>query len=512
MVDQSTKRSRATKKRSLKARIKALIAEEISRENENIRKKGGISVEPNLQRTYSIHHLESVDDGLGKICRDWKHHPIIFLPRNVENCSPQSFDTTQMNSDGDLDASRGEYNMHSPKDAAKLDSKEDPDVFEIFKVDKELLLKHLQDSDKSIANFSRSAFGLNTKAKFSKSRSFPVAELAQRRKLKPIKLESKQKEVWSFPRDSKFQTVNQAPRLDDSGYFSTRSGELTGDESNGILGHDIMNKQDKQRNNEVIMPSEVGSDMVRNGSTSLSVELNKLPNKSQPSKSFEEVANREASNAMDRVGEKHDDNGIRKHTHRRSPSLNESLDKYARLFENSFGKDAKLNSSKSLKLTNEYGHAPLYFRRIRSLSNVDSYYSNSNFEVLDDNPSGNDLFVIAKHSSSGLQNSEEEKVFSLIISDKENVPLNANMQIEEDYASLRLHTRDGDCEKVDGLKEEADKLKKSDSLWEKDTNCSDTAHKELQDQGFILDSDICLQETDSHAVELQISQGTCMDS
>ncbi|KAK6163201.1 hypothetical protein DH2020_000065 [Rehmannia glutinosa] len=327
----STKRSRATKKRSLKSRIKAFVSEEISTESE--------VVQPNLQRTYSIHHLESLDDDISKICTDWKH-PIIVLPRNAES---QSLDTT------------------------------DTDVLEIFKVDKELLIKHLLDTDESIANFSRSALGLNTVARFSKSRSFPVSELSERKKLKPVRLENKQNEVWSFPRENKFQTVNRVARLD-----------------------------------------------------------------------------------------------------RRSSSLNESLGKYARMFENRFQTDAKLNSSKSLRLTSEYDHAPVYFRRIRSLSNVDFYNSNLNSELLRDGPSGN--------------GSVEEKLAGLFASDEKNVSLDANMEIKEDVAS------DDECEEVDGLKDEAEKLIKADS------NCSDIARKQLPDQDFAL-------ETEFYAVERRISEG-----
>lgn len=237
-----------------------MIADEISKENNNTKK-------PNLQRTYSIHHLDSVDDASRKIRTNWKH-PIIFLPRDAEKDSSQSFNKTQMN----VESSREEHK-----------SSNEPDVFEIFKVDKELLLKHLKDSDKSIDGFS----------KFKKSRSFPAAELAHGRKLKPVKLESKQKEGWSFPRENKL-----------------------------------------------------------------------------PKKTF------------------------------RSSSLNESLDKYARLFENRPGKHTKMNSSRSLKLTNEYGIAPLYFTRMHSLSYVDSYYSDLNLEDLVDNHLGGGSLDTAKRSSS----------------------------------------------------------------------------------------------------------------
>ncbi|KAK4408828.1 hypothetical protein Sango_0463800 [Sesamum angolense] len=113
---------------------------------------------------------------------------------------------------------------------SRPDTKEDSDLLEIFKVDKEMLIRRLQDADESFVNFSRSALGLNAKAKFGKSRSFPLAELSQGRKLKPIKLENKQREVWSFPREDKSPAANQAPRLDRSDYLGRRSGEQAGDD------------------------------------------------------------------------------------------------------------------------------------------------------------------------------------------------------------------------------------------------------------------------------------------
>lgn len=389
------KASRASKKRSLRARIAAIITEETSREDKDLQGRGGSSTKSSLQRTYSIHHLESVDDFFGKIRTDW-NHPIIFLPRNSESCSSAQ-----------TKASRGE------SDEAELDAKEKkPDAFEIFKVDKELLLTHLQDSDESIANFSRSALGLNTKGKFTKSRSFPVADLAQRKKLKPIKLESKHSEVWSFPRDDKVQNVHQ---------------------SKGIL------------------------------------------DKSQPSgsSSYEE-----------------ENNGLRNHKHLRSSSLTESLDNYARLFGNSFAKDIKLSSSQSLKLTSEHGFAPLYLKRRRSLSYAHSYYSDVNFEVLGDNPSSASLVVIA-------ENSEEKEVVSLVTS---------HIEIKEDDTSLRLHSSYEKNKNEESLED------KSDSHLEKDADSTDITLTEVQDQGFVSDSDIFMQETEHPQAELHIPKGKKQES
>ncbi|KAL3653146.1 hypothetical protein CASFOL_002827 [Castilleja foliolosa] len=230
------KKSRVTKKRSLKALVKALSGEEKSRESKDKRRK---PLKPSLQRTYSIHHLESLDD------------------------------------DDDDDVSK----------IPRADSKKGPDVLEILKIDKGLLVKRLQES------------------RFSKSTSF-------RKKLKPVKLENKQKEIWSFPIENKIETVNNSP-------------------------------------------------------------------------------------------------------HSERCVLNESMDKYAQLFENSFRMGiGKLSVSKSLKLTNDYRHDPVCFRRIRSLSNVDSCYFNQDFEVLVD----------------GVRNSNC----------KENMALDANMQVHEKDAGLRL--------------------------------------------------------------------------
>ncbi|KAL0369803.1 UNVERIFIED_CONTAM: protein TRM32 [Sesamum angustifolium] len=236
----STKRSRATKKRSLKARIKALIAEEISKERENVQEEQGFSFKSSLQRTYSIHHLESLDDGFGKIHKDSKHR-ILFLPRNVENLATQSVDTTQMKAAGNHEASRENLIYAAPW------------------IQRDLILKRTP-----IFWRYSSALGLNAKAKFGKSRSFPLAELSQGRKLKPLKLENKQREVWSFPREDKSPAANQAPRLDRSDYLGRRSGEQAGDdESNAILSRDM-----KAEN---IMDSTdfevLGDDLSGNGST-----------------------------------------------------------------------------------------------------------------------------------------------------------------------------------------------------------------------------------------------------
>lgn len=369
-----TKRARGNNKRSLKSRIKALIAEEIYKESSDAQAK---VLKSRLQRTYSIHHLESLDDSISKICTDWKN-PIIFIPSRVENSAPLSVDMTQTKTE----ASGGESDIFS---AANIGSLEEIDFLDILKIDKELFVRNLQVSDERATRFSHNGVASNEKLKLSKSRSFPDLKFSQRLQFKPIKLSDKKKETWSFPKGEKMHAVSREQkltRLDEKDQDSLMKGEL-------------------QQRNEWTAPSDIAKGVV-----DISEET-----------------------TTGRVGE----NTMRNYSHSRSSSLNESLDKYARLFENSYGKEAKLNLSRSLRLTNENGHALMYSRRIssRSLSHADSFYSNLNLGVADDDAFQNDSFVIEKNDSFRQDVVEyEEKVVRLVARDSEKEPLDLIETVE----------------------------------------------------------------------------------
>ncbi|KAI3750063.1 hypothetical protein L2E82_20687 [Cichorium intybus] len=146
LVDKSNRKINSTQKRSLKARIKALVSEEQDQE---------VVPSPRLQRTYSVHHSES---------NEWVH-PIIFFPENVNNESPS--------------------NVTNPE------SKDSRDVLEMFEVDKDLFTNILQEV-------------YDTKPKLTKSGSFPSSY----RNLKPTTLKDKLNEFYTKSKSKKLDSLN----------------------------------------------------------------------------------------------------------------------------------------------------------------------------------------------------------------------------------------------------------------------------------------------------------------
>ncbi|XP_073056971.1 uncharacterized protein [Primulina eburnea] len=412
-----TKRAHANSKRSLKSRIKALIAEEMYKESSNAQTKESFLFKSRLQRTYSIHHLESLDDSISKICTDWKD-PIIFIPSKVENLPPPSVAITQTKPADSNEASGGESDIVN---AANIGLLEKTDFLGIFKIDKELFVRNMQISDESVNRFSQDGLASNGKLKLSKSRSFPYINYSQRLKFKPSKLADKQKEIWSFRKGENLQAVSREQKLASS------------DESD----QDPLIEGEIQQRNEWMAPSDI----------------------------IKGVVDIRGENTMSRIGE----NTTRIYSHSSSSSLNESLDKYARLFENSYGTDAKMNPCMSLRFTNENGHASMYSRWIRShsLSNADSFYSNLNLGVAGDDAFGNDSFVIERNDSFRQDVVEdEEKVVRLVARDSEKEPLDLLETVEWKTESVddmqSSDAIDESSEKWEDFKEEALKQKNDD--------------------------------------------------
>ncbi|XP_073271183.1 uncharacterized protein [Primulina huaijiensis] len=461
------KRARGNNKRSLKSRIKALIAEEIYKESNDAQGKEGFLFKSRLQRTYSIHHLESLDDSISKICTDWKN-PIIFIPSKVENSAPRSVDMSHLTQTQN-EASGGESNIFS---AANIGSSEKIDFLDMLKIDKELFARNLQVSDERVTRFSHNGLASNEKLKFSKSRSFPDLNFSQRLKFKPSKLADKQKETWSFPKGQKLQAVSQEQKL------------ALSEEKD----RDSLMKGEIQQGNEWMAPSDIAKGVV----------------------------DIREETTMGRVGE----NTTRNYSHSRSSSLNESLDKYARLFENSYGTEAKLNLSRSLRLTNENDHASMYLRRIRSrsLSNAYSFYSNLNLGVAGDDAFRNDSFVIEKDDSFRQDVVEhEENVVRLVSSDSEKEPLDLietvecktesvdDMQKMDHDSGLNLNAIDESGEKKEDFEEEARKPTSVDFICVQESiNDSDPCS--------IPDSYTISQEKLSGSEQLKISEDKFVES
>ncbi|KAL4558239.1 hypothetical protein LXL04_036437 [Taraxacum kok-saghyz] len=148
LVDKSNKKTSLTKKRSLKARIKALVSEEQNQE---------VVPSPRLQRTYSVHHSES---------NEWVH-PIGFFSENVNS------------------------ETESPSNVTNPESKDFRDILDMFEVDKELFTNMLQEGPKVY----------DAKPKLTKSGSYPS-------NLKPTTLQDKLNEFYTKSKFKKLDCLN----------------------------------------------------------------------------------------------------------------------------------------------------------------------------------------------------------------------------------------------------------------------------------------------------------------
>ncbi|KAI3732789.1 hypothetical protein L1987_63997 [Smallanthus sonchifolius] len=146
-MDRRNRKSSSTQKRSLKARIKALVSEDQD-----------FVPSPRLHRTYSIHHLES---------NEWVH-PIVFYPENGTE-SPVSSET------------------HSNVIGPEINDSQD--ILDMFEVDKDVFVNTLKD---------RSQASVIT-SKLTKSGSFPTAY----RSLMPMKLKDKVNETYTISKSGK---------------------------------------------------------------------------------------------------------------------------------------------------------------------------------------------------------------------------------------------------------------------------------------------------------------------
>ncbi|KAD6119820.1 hypothetical protein R6Q59_025825 [Mikania micrantha] len=158
----TNRRTLPAKKRLLKARINALVSEDNDKEQDQ-----DYVSSPKLQRTYSIHHLET---------NEWVH-PIIFFPENVTENKVSS---------------KANVNLPNPE------THNSRDILDIFKVDKELFVSTIQHRSPSSV----------TKPKLTKSGSFPTAYKSFSRNLMPMKLKDKLNEIYTISKAEKTKNSN----------------------------------------------------------------------------------------------------------------------------------------------------------------------------------------------------------------------------------------------------------------------------------------------------------------
>ncbi|XP_065866449.1 uncharacterized protein [Euphorbia lathyris] len=389
---------------SAKARIKALVAKEMSARSQ-------------MPRADSFHRLRT-SDSLGGITTDWSN-PIIILERSA--------DATESRCPGGFSSETGDKLVDSSlnksySDAANLSREishrrimECMDVLEVFKINKKMFLEILQDPDVKATNNFHVQLTSNTKARLKKSGSFPLARSPDNRHLKPSTLEHKSRETWSFRKGEKFnaeakvQQSIEAKSLEDflqmpkAGHANDTvvlavSEELDFSSSplsqvsnkhgrhQSFMGHlkYMMKKikhglrESKRQNNQTSSDSLLHR--VPSGSTLTTDEKEirgKLEEFPENPRSCHETSS--SGKVLSR--------GQLSHM-RRVSSLNESMDRYARLFEYSSTREGKWHEqkSKSLRLINENripetGYRIKSFKRRLSLQDLDSNETTHETEI-----------------------------------------------------------------------------------------------------------------------------------
>ncbi|XP_050369861.1 protein TRM32-like isoform X2 [Argentina anserina] len=245
------------------------------------------------------------------------------------------------------------------------------DLLELFKANKEVFLKFLQNPDVNRIQFP----GLHksdTKVRFTKSSSFPAADSSRATSFRPSTLKHKQNEIWSFPKGEKLLASTRTQKLvtSDSQEDSERCGhqgwnQLVMRRFKHIkqrLMHAL--QESKKENTPTLIETLVFEGPFGCDGKEMS-ETPDLINGEQRSK-IDGLNDTAGKRRLNRVS--------------RTSSLDESLNRYSQLFESSCRSEAKLDHSRSLKLKSEEivtstGNAQKSTRRNLSLPDLDSLCS-----------------------------------------------------------------------------------------------------------------------------------------
>lgn len=292
-------------------------------------------------------------------------------------------------------------------------------------MEKDLLLKFVRDLDVGGKNF-RQAF--HNKARLTKSGSFPLTASSKMRNISSSTFKPKQNKIWAFPKGEKLLAGARAPKkfgsslgkdvsyerpkpsVSDLGVdsdamqqkpsISSRSSEGVHHKGwNQLVLHQFKVIKQKIKHALVELKKSGHQASVEAINNRASPEYIITNNEKEISQSLDDGVIREYKENESSNETKASNLDSRKHEVRlirRTSSLNESLDRYTQLFEKSFRKEVKWQSSKSksLRLTNEdkihkSGHAPMFSRSNLSMPNLESLGFILHEALLDTNDVGN---------------------------------------------------------------------------------------------------------------------------
>lgn len=347
--------------------------------------------------------------------------------RKKESHTQKKFNNENSGGSGTMDYSRknkaiSEYALHVEKDCktrqASLNHKpmetnnhnkdisnkfeKHADVLELFRVEKDLLLKFLRDID-----FGRKKLHHN-KARLTKSGSFPLASTSQMKNISSRSLKHKQNEIWAFPKGEKLAAGTQASNMLVSNFMKDISYEkpmpLVSDigADSGTKQKPIISSRSSQGSNHKgwnqlvlhqfkVIKQKIKHALVEFRKSSYQTPAEAIRYRASPGYS---IINNEEENSqslddgvvqeykMNKISNEtkasdHDSNKHDTRIIRRTSSLNLSLDRYTELFEKSFSRDPKWQNSKSLKLRNEdkihkSGNVPKFSRSNLSMPSLET--------------------------------------------------------------------------------------------------------------------------------------------
>ncbi|XP_039052187.1 protein TRM32-like [Hibiscus syriacus] len=357
-VQHQTRKTGSTNKRSGKAPTRKEKAKE---ESDNKHWVLGQSTRSKLQQSGSTHHLEPSGFGLG-----WMN-PIILVRKRGDTSDTSSTKSKKP------DINEGK-NADQQFEQVAYNQVEAVDVLEIFKVNKDLFLDILQDPELGISQHFP-ANRASKAVKLTKSGSFPMPHSPRTGYLRSTTLEHKQKEVWSFRRDEK--SVLDARLSKSKEEASSSSPGSDSQRWNHLVRNRL--KDIKQRIKQILQ--ERRKSIQRTSANELSLQVSSRDTLSAGDRDTSESSEKIAKSCPPNKAYDNDiDNGRLKRMIR-TKSINESLDRYTQLFHHSGSKEVNLNQSRSLKLRNEDkvasrgNNAPKFFRRISSLSDLESFCS-----------------------------------------------------------------------------------------------------------------------------------------
>lgn len=295
------------------------------------------------------------------------------------------------------------------------------DVMELVSEEKDLLLKFLRDLDVSGKTSHKAS---RKKGRLTKSGSFPLPASSQKKNFSSSTFKHKQYEIWTFSKGEKFHAgTDQAPKksaLKDISYEEPTSSvsdlgmDSAMQQKRSVSSRSAEGLNHKGWNQLVIHQFKVIKQKIKHAL----VEF-KLSSHQTSEEAIAENNDKEISQGLD-DGVVHDsnkneisnetkasDHDFNKHEARqmrRTPSLNESLDRYTQLFEKSFRKDVKWHSSKSksLRLTNEdkihkSGPAPIFSRSNMSMPSLEAIGFILHEALFDTNETGNNTVETEGH-------------------------------------------------------------------------------------------------------------------